>query len=523
MCAKKISISWDEFNGHVPKLFQDLHMDKVFADVTLATNDNRQVMAHKVILSHCSLVFRNILQANLHPNPLIYLSNLSFHEVQSVLQFMYLGECQIKNEDIEKFTKLGQEYKISGLYEVLDGNFLIETEREVIKKEPEVEELLEEEDDLAGLKEFLKKPLIDEECVAITRSEEFSLANDDPKHHTRYEEPVSVDWWSISNDIKLPVEDVPNIEMQEVVLPDDIKETLRAKPFLCEICNNRFAYSKGLQKHKRLTGHGTKLGCNVCKYKAADKEDIISHWQKEHVGKENLFACNLCENSFAKYTAMTKHKKYMHGERPYKCDQCDYRAAKQGILNKHISIMHEGKRVACPVCKVEFVSRANLRVHQKNIHEGVRFPCNECDYSATQIQGLKGHIRVKHQGVRFECDQCQYKGTGKANLQMHKDTKHVNKKYQCNQCDFLANHPSSLNIHIKNRHEENVTSKCDQCEKEYTGYDGLQKLQRHKDAIHNGIRYNCDLCDHVSMYSHGLSKHKQTKHQKALIPKLFKV
>ena len=476
--------------------------------MTIATNDNQQVLAHKVILSHCSLVFRNILETNPHPNPLIYLSNLTFHEVQSLLQFMYLGECQIKNEDIEKFTKLGQEYKISGLYEVLDGNFLIETANGVIKEEPEVEEQLEEEDDLDELKEFLKKPLNEEErCVAITRSEE----------------PVSVDWWSISNDTKLSVVDVPNIEIQEVILPDDIKETLRAKPFLCEICKNRFAYSKGLVKHKRLTGHGTKLGCNVCKYKAADKEDIISHWQKEHVGKDNLFACNLCDASFSKYTAMTKHKKYMHGERPYKCDQCEYRAPKQGILNKHISIIHEGKRVACPVCEVEFVSRANLKVHQKNIHEGVRFPCKECDYSATQIQSLKGHIRVKHKGVRFECNQCDYKGTGKANLQLHKDTKHENKKYQCNQCDLLGNHPSSLNSHIKNKHEENVASKCDQCEKQYTGHDSLQKLQRHKDAIHNGIRYNCNLCDHVSMYSHGLSKHKQTKHQMALIPKLFKV
>ena len=383
MSAEKMSISWDNFNRHIPKLFQDLHKEKVFADVTMVTKDNQQIQAHKVILSHCSLVFRNILLSNPHPNPLIYLSNLTFHEIQSLLQFMYLGECQIKNEDIEKFTKLGQDYKISGLFEVLDGNFLIEPETEEIKKDPEVEGLLEEEDDLDELTDFLKKPSKEEKSLAITIVEE------------------PVDWWSISKDTKLQIVDVPNIEIQDIFISDDIKETLRAKPFSCEICQDRFAYSKGLRKHKRLTGHGTKLRCNVCKFKAVDKEDIISHWQKEHVGENNLFACNLCENAFPKYTAMTKHKKYVHGERPYKCDQCDYKAPKQGTLNKHISIIHEGKRVACPVCEIEFVSRANLKVHQKNIHEGVRFPCDECDYSATQIQSLKGHIRVKHRGIRW--------------------------------------------------------------------------------------------------------------------------
>ena len=55
---------------------------------------------------------------------------------------------------------------------------------------------------------------------------------------------------------------------------------------------------------------------------------------------------------FQKYTAMTKHKKYIHGRRSYKCDQCEYKTPKQNPLNNHICITHEGKEVAYPVCEI---------------------------------------------------------------------------------------------------------------------------------------------------------------------------
>ena len=43
-----------------------------FLDVTLASEDRKQIEAHKVILTVSSPFFQNLLKKNKHPHPLIY-------------------------------------------------------------------------------------------------------------------------------------------------------------------------------------------------------------------------------------------------------------------------------------------------------------------------------------------------------------------------------------------------------------------------------------------------------------------
>ena len=53
-------------------LFQDLRDDDDFMDVTLSC-DGEQIRAHKVILSACSITFKNLLKKNPSQNPVILL------------------------------------------------------------------------------------------------------------------------------------------------------------------------------------------------------------------------------------------------------------------------------------------------------------------------------------------------------------------------------------------------------------------------------------------------------------------
>ena len=484
---KMKSVVSKNFEQNVQEFYKQLLINTNFSDVTIASNDNVQFKAHKLVLSSCSEFFQNILLKNPHKNPLLYLNNVSSTEMRAIMEFMYLGECKVGQDAIGRFLKVGEELKIMGI------------QYDLSKESKDIKEV-----DLNQIEVFLRKPKKEESDN--TETEVMNKTDQDNE---------SVDWWSISISDPLENSESKIDKIPEIDLPDDLSDTLKAKPFSCDICLEKFAYCRSLKKHKRLTGHGTNLKCDVCHFKASKKSQIIKHWQEEHIGNKATYQCSSCNKKFPKYSALTKHKKYMHGKVEISCDQCNYKAPKQGILNQHIAIKHDGIRVVCDLCDTSFVSLANLRVHKKNIHDGIRYPCDKCDYSATQSQGLRSHQKIQHQGLRFECDQCEFKATGKSNLQVHKETKHENKKYKCDQCDFNANHPSSLYSHVKNMHEEhaNVPKKCDVCPKEYTGYDGQQKLQRHKDAIHNGVRFECDQCDHVAIYSHGLVKHKSLKHK----------
>ena len=54
---------------------------KELADVTLISDDQKQLHAHKVFLSAGSEVFRNILINNTHKHPVIYLTNIQHQEL----------------------------------------------------------------------------------------------------------------------------------------------------------------------------------------------------------------------------------------------------------------------------------------------------------------------------------------------------------------------------------------------------------------------------------------------------------
>ena len=70
------------------------------SDLIIVTNNQEIREAHKIILSACSLLFRKILKQNKHQHPLIYLKDIKYSELLSLLNFMYLGEVNVAQEDL---------------------------------------------------------------------------------------------------------------------------------------------------------------------------------------------------------------------------------------------------------------------------------------------------------------------------------------------------------------------------------------------------------------------------------------
>ena len=84
-------------------VFINLIEDTHFTDVTLACEDDKQLKAHKVILSACSRFVNKTLVRNHHDNLLIYLKGIRFKELEAIIKFIYLVHISIKEEDLESF------------------------------------------------------------------------------------------------------------------------------------------------------------------------------------------------------------------------------------------------------------------------------------------------------------------------------------------------------------------------------------------------------------------------------------
>ena len=112
--SEKFCLKWNDFENNVSVAFRELRDDRDFFDVTLACEDD-QIQAHKVILSACSPFFKNLLRRNPHQHPLLYLKGISFRDIQSVLNFMYHGEANIAQDDLNNFLTVAEDLKVKGL------------------------------------------------------------------------------------------------------------------------------------------------------------------------------------------------------------------------------------------------------------------------------------------------------------------------------------------------------------------------------------------------------------------------
>jgi len=114
MSSEKFCLRWNDFEANISGAFRELRDDKDFFDVTIACEDE-QMQAHKVILSACSPFFRNILRRNHHEHPLLYLKGVKYTDLQSVLNFMYHGEVNVAQEELNSFLAVAEDLRVKGL------------------------------------------------------------------------------------------------------------------------------------------------------------------------------------------------------------------------------------------------------------------------------------------------------------------------------------------------------------------------------------------------------------------------
>ena len=114
MGSEKFCLRWNDFESNISSSFSELRDDKDFFDVTLACDDE-QIQAHKLIISACSPFFRNVLRRNPHQNPLLYLKGVRFTDLQAVLNFMYHGEVNVAQKNLNSFLAVADDLKVKGL------------------------------------------------------------------------------------------------------------------------------------------------------------------------------------------------------------------------------------------------------------------------------------------------------------------------------------------------------------------------------------------------------------------------
>jgi len=114
----QFSLKWKDFHANIATSFKGLRDDDEFLDVTVACDEDKQLQAHKVILSACSPYFRSMLRKNKSQHPVLIMpDSVRFQDVVSLVDFMYHGEVSVPSEELSVFMNTAKQFKVRGLVE----------------------------------------------------------------------------------------------------------------------------------------------------------------------------------------------------------------------------------------------------------------------------------------------------------------------------------------------------------------------------------------------------------------------
>ena len=113
--SEKFSLKWNDYQSNWNRSLSELRNQTDLSDVTLISDDKVKFSAHKIILSSCSNVFQFIFKDNTHSNPLLYLGGVSSINLGLMLDYMYHGEVNLFQEQLDSFLESAQKLEVEGL------------------------------------------------------------------------------------------------------------------------------------------------------------------------------------------------------------------------------------------------------------------------------------------------------------------------------------------------------------------------------------------------------------------------
>jgi len=110
-------LKWNNYQASLTSAFKNLLEEEDFVDVTL-TAENQTLKAHKVVLSACSPYFRDLLKGiNPWQHPVLVLRDVPFLDLHTILAFVYVGEVNVIQDNLQSFLKTAELLQIKGLTE----------------------------------------------------------------------------------------------------------------------------------------------------------------------------------------------------------------------------------------------------------------------------------------------------------------------------------------------------------------------------------------------------------------------
>ncbi|XP_042224514.1 longitudinals lacking protein, isoforms H/M/V-like isoform X11 [Homarus americanus] len=109
-----LSLKWNNHRSTFLHILGVLRDKQAYTDVTLAC-DGKFYSVHKLVLSTCSDYFCAMFDKTACKSPVIVLKDIKSEDLEALLDYMYLGEVNVRQCDLASLIKAAENLRIKGL------------------------------------------------------------------------------------------------------------------------------------------------------------------------------------------------------------------------------------------------------------------------------------------------------------------------------------------------------------------------------------------------------------------------
>ncbi|XP_059476609.1 zinc finger and BTB domain-containing protein 14-like [Neocloeon triangulifer] len=326
--SKVFRLKWDNHLQNLSCLFDALLEEQKFVDVTLCC-DGGMLRAHKIILSSCSPFFDVLLRDHPCNNPIIVMNDVPLAEMKKVLEYMYKGELNVVQDEIESFVETATMLAVRGLSDKLLGRDKQDEsnleEEEVF--DPEVEEMDDKDDDTPpGLELFPNDDLNGLEILPIPNSYASSSLSTDSKDSTSNNLLVSL--LQGNNDVTLSKKSSNKPLANSMI--EQLMVDVKPEPFSLDPTADLLGF-QGLH-HLDSAFDEDEDPANL----PMDQDAKLTQPQQDSTSEFRPFKCDFCHLAFFRSAHLKRHRRLHTGEKPYECELCGKSFARQDKLKQHV-------------------------------------------------------------------------------------------------------------------------------------------------------------------------------------------
>ena len=258
MHQEKYSLTWQTYSDHLKSMMKELMMNEDFSDVTLLTEDKKQIRANISVLSACSPVFKDVLKKEKNTNQIMYLRGIQYSEMESIMQFIYLGEATFYEERMDEFLAVAKSLEIKKL--------------------------------------------------CNTETEPNDEPGDDPITPIDHESETLKKTTVISDFINKQTSQEVNVGI--ISLSNFNKSVHQGVKYACNQCDYQATKQSHLTIHIQSIHEGIKYACDHCDYQASTQSSLTRHIQSVHKSLKN--SCNQCDYQATRQGKLRRHIEINH-------------------------------------------------------------------------------------------------------------------------------------------------------------------------------------------------------------------